>query len=94
MTKLNQNEINERLRKIPGWKFSDNKISKEFTLKDFKAALNFVNKIGEEAEAMDHHPDILIHSWNKVKVSVSTHSEGGITEKDFMLAGKIEGVNK
>ena len=94
MAKLNQNEINERLRKIPGWEFRDNKISKEFTLKDFKSALNFVNKIGEEAESMDHHPDILIHSWNKVKVSVSTHSEGGITEKDFMLAGKIEGVNK
>lgn len=94
MARLNDEQIKQLLRNVSGWIYFDNTISKEFTLKDFKAALNFVNKIGEEAEAMDHHPDILIHSWNKVKVSVSTHSEGGITEKDFMLAGKIEGVNK
>ena len=94
MARLNDEQIKQLLRNVSGWIYFDNTISREFTLKDFKAALNFVNKIGEEAEAMDHHPDILIHSWNKVKVSVSTHSEGGITEKDFMLAGKIEGVNK
>ena len=61
-------------------------------MKDFKSALEFVNKVGAEAESMDHHPDILMHSWNKVKISVSTHSEGGVTEKDFKLAGKIEGI--
>ena len=94
MARLNDEQIKQLLRNVSGWIYFDNTISREFTLKDFKAALNFVNKIGEEAEAMDHHPDILIHSWNKVKVSVSTHSEGGITEKDFILAGKIEGVNK
>ena len=94
MAKLNQSEITEKLKNISGWQFRDNKISKEFELKDFKSALDLVNKIGAEAELMDHHPDILIYSWNKVKISVSTHSEGGITEKDFKLAAKIEDVRK
>jgi 4a-hydroxytetrahydrobiopterin dehydratase len=93
MTVLNQNEINEKLDKVSGWKFENNQIGKEFKLRDFKSALEFVNKVGAEAESMDHHPDILMHSWNKVKISVSTHSEGGVTEKDFKLAGKIEGFN-
>ncbi len=61
---------------------------------DFKSALDFVNKVGAEAESMDHHPDILMHSWNKVKISVNTHTEGGVTEKDFSLAGKIEEILK
>lgn len=92
MPVLNQNEINERLVKTKGWKFENNQIGKEFVLKDFKSALDFVNKAGALAESMDHHPDILMHSWNKVKITVSTHSEGGITEKDFKLAGKIEEI--
>jgi 4a-hydroxytetrahydrobiopterin dehydratase len=92
MPVFNQNEINARLSKAKNWKFIDNKISKEFELKDFKSALDFVNKVGAEAESMDHHPDILMHSWNKVKISVNTHSEGGITEKDFKLADKIEAI--
>ena len=93
MAVLDQNEINEQLGKVKGWKFENNQIGKEFELKDFKSALDFVNKIGKEAESMDHHPDIFMHSWNKVRISVATHNEGGITEKDFKLAGKIEGIN-
>ena len=93
MAVLDQNEINEQLHNIKGWKFENDQIGKEFELRDFKSALEFVNKVGAEAELMDHHPDILMHSWNKVKISVSTHSEGGVTEKDFKLAGKIEGIN-
>ena len=92
MAVLNQNEINEQLNNVKGWKFENNKIGKEFELKDFKSALEFVNKVGAEAESLDHHPDILMHSWNKVKISVSTHSEGGVTEKDFKLAANIEGI--
>jgi 4a-hydroxytetrahydrobiopterin dehydratase len=94
MSVLNKDEVNSRLSKVKSWKFIDNKISKEFELKDFKAALNFVNQVGAEAESMDHHPDILMHSWNKVKISVNTHSEGGVTEKDFKLAEKIEAISK
>ena len=52
--------------------------------------MDFVNKIGAIAQKMDHHPDIFIHSWNKVKISNSTHSAGGVTQNDFDLAKKIE----
>lgn len=94
MSVLNQNEINEQLSKVEGWKFENNRIGKEFELKDFQSSLDFVNKVGAQAESMNHHPDILMHSWNKVKISVNTHSEGGVTEKDFKLARKIEAINK
>ncbi len=90
MSVFNEADLNEKLQALNGWKYENNQIGKEYELKDFKSALSFVNKIGEEAEKMDHHPDIFIHSWNKVKITLSTHSEGGITEKDFSLAGKIE----
>lgn len=90
MTQLSENEIRYRLDKLIGWYFLDNQIFRDYQFKDFKEALVFVNKIGNEAEAMDHHPDIVLHSWNKVKISISTHSEGGITDKDFLLAEKIE----
>lgn len=90
--KLNDEQLKENLAGVPGWELIEDKISKEFELKDFKSALDFVNRVGEEAEAMDHHPDILMHSWNMVRISFNTHTEGGVTEKDFKLAGKIEGV--
>jgi 4a-hydroxytetrahydrobiopterin dehydratase len=89
---LNQDEITKKLSSISGWKLEENQIVKLFQFKDFAEALSFVNKVGAEAEKMDHHPDIFIHSWNKVKITISTHSEGGITKKDFQLAEKIEGL--
>ena len=89
MKVLSETEIKENLNEIPGWEFSENSITKEFQLKDFKGALAFVNAVGDEAEKMDHHPDILIHSWNKVKITISTHSAGGVTRNDFDLAKKI-----
>lgn len=92
MSLLTSTEIAERLKNLKGWDLSDNQIFKEYLLANFQEALAFVNMIGDEAEAMDHHPDILMHGWNKVKVSVSTHSEGGITLKDFLLAEKIERI--
>ncbi len=92
MNALSKQEIEKMLGDIPGWKFADNNIGKEFLLNDFKSALAFVNKIGNEAEKMDHHPDIFIHSWNKVKITLSTHSAGGITQNDFNLAKKIENI--
>lgn len=94
MTLLLTIEIAERLKNLKGWDFSDNQIFKEYLLVNFKAVLAFVNKIGDEAETMDHHPDIFMHGWNKVKISISTHSAGGVTEKDFELAEKIESLIK
>ena len=90
MTLLTQDEIAKNLSSLSGWLQEGNQIAKLFQLKDFAEALSFVNKVGAEAEEMNHHPDIFIHSWNKVKITISTHSEGGITKKDFQLAEKIE----
>ena len=92
MPLLTQDEITKKLSSLSGWAQEGNQIAKQFQSKDFVEALAFVNKAGAEAEKMNHHPDIFIHSWNKVKITISTHSEGGITKKDFQLAEKIEGL--
>ncbi len=93
MAILPSEELDKRLVDMPGWNYKDNHICKEYELDNFKDALDFVNKIGDAAEHMNHHPDILIHAWNKVQISISTHSENGVTEKDFILAKRIEGIN-
>lgn len=90
MLLLTEEEITKNLSSLSGWIQEEKQIVKEFQFKDFEEALSFVNKAGAEAEKMNHHPDIFIHSWNKVKITISTHSEGGITIKDFHLAQKIE----
>jgi 4a-hydroxytetrahydrobiopterin dehydratase len=92
MTLLSHDEITKNLSSLSSWMKEGNLIERQFQFKDFVEALSFVNKVGEEAEKMNHHPDIFIHSWNKVKITSSTHSEGGITNKDFQLAEKIEGL--
>lgn len=90
MSLLSNDAVENQLKEMTNWSYSNNQIEKEFSFKDFIEASSFVTSVGLEAEKMDHHPDILVHSWNKVKISVSTHSEGGVTEKDFQLAKKIE----
>ena len=94
MNIMSKNKIKERLLSLKEWHYPKDKIEKEFEFKDFKEALSFVLKIGIEAEKMDHHPDILMHSWNKVKIFISTHSAGGITTLDFKLAKAIETLIK
>lgn len=90
MTALTNQQILEHLKLLNSWIYVNNSISKEFVFKDFIGAISFVNSVALEAEKMDHHPDILIYGWNKVKINLSTHSAGGVTEKDFQLAQKIE----
>ena len=92
MSLLNKEEITQKISELNNWILEENQIAKQFQFRDFAEALSFVNKVGAEAENMDHHPDMFIHSWNKVKITISTHSEGGITKKDFQLAEKIEGI--
>ena len=93
MPLLKSMEIDRRLSGLPGWNYKDKQIEKLFEMNNFREALDFTCKIGEGAENMNHHPDIFIHSWNKVKITISTHSEGGVTEKDFILAKTIERIN-
>lgn len=90
MTALTNQQILDQLKSIKSWIYVNNSISKEFEFKDFIQAMAFVNSVALEAEKMDHHPDILIYGWNKVKINLSTHSVGGVTENDFQLAKKIE----
>jgi 4a-hydroxytetrahydrobiopterin dehydratase len=90
MAVLDENSILSKLKSLSGWNYSGSQIEKEFKLNDFISALDFINRIGKDAEALNHHPDIFLHSYNKVKISISTHSEGGVTDKDFYLAKKIE----
>jgi len=81
--------IAENLKKLNNWSLEMNSIAREFTFKDFKEALEFVNKVGEIAEERQHHPDILL-TYGKVRISSTTHSEGGLTSKDFELAQEID----
>ena len=90
--KLSQNEIQNRLEKLQNWSLEQNKIKRLFTCKNFKASIDFVNLIAERAEVMDHHPDILISNYNQVTITMTTHSENGLTENDFTLAGEIDHI--
>ena len=74
------------------WEKKDNHIEKEFTLDDFTGAADFLNKIVPLANEADHHPDILIHSYKKVKVMLTTHDKGKVTDKDYDLAKKIDNI--
>ncbi len=77
------------LSTFPGWEVKQKEISKIFRFPSFPAAIAFVNRVSTEAEKVNHHPDINIR-YNKVQITLSTHSEGGVTEKDVDLAKKIE----
>ncbi len=92
MARLSPEEIDTRLGELPAWQRDGEAITREWTHDDFAAALAFVNRVGEAAEAANHHPDILLHSWNRVRLTLSTHSEGGLTGADFALAGEIDGL--
>jgi 4a-hydroxytetrahydrobiopterin dehydratase len=89
MAVLSDDEIQERLGGAEGWEREGDTLRKEFDRGDFKGSVDFVNRITPAAEEMNHHPDLAI-SWSKVTVSLSTHSEGGITANDFELARKID----
>ena len=72
------------------WRQEGDALVRDFKFEDFAAAMAFVNRVAEIAEQRNHHPDILIHGWNNVRLTLSTHSEGGITEKDLDLAARAE----
>jgi len=91
MPLLSDSEVEERLAELPGWARAGEAIAKEFDRGDFVGSVEFVSALVEPAEAMNHHPDLEI-SWATVKVTISTHSEGGLTAADFELAAKIEAL--
>ena len=89
MALLDDDEIRDRLADMDGWERDGDALRKEFKFDDFQGSVDFVNRITPVAEEMNHHPDLTI-SWNTVTVTVSTHSQGGITENDFELAARID----
>jgi 4a-hydroxytetrahydrobiopterin dehydratase len=88
---LPDREIDERLAGRE-WRREGQAIVRELGFADFAAAMAFANRVADAAERANHHPDILVHGWNRVRLTLSTHSEGGITENDLALAGEIDGL--
>jgi 4a-hydroxytetrahydrobiopterin dehydratase len=92
MALLSEEQIEARLFELSGWRHSDAAISKQFKCGDFVGSVKFVQSLVEPAEEMGHHPDLEI-SWDTVTVTISTHSEGGLTAADFELAGKVDALS-
>ncbi|MEA2352222.1 MAG: 4a-hydroxytetrahydrobiopterin dehydratase, partial [Thermoleophilaceae bacterium] len=91
MPLLSDDDLQGRLESLDGWERDGDALRREFKFEDFKGSVDFVVRITPAAEEMNHHPDLAI-SWNTVTVTLSTHSEGGITENDFELAGRIDSL--
>lgn len=93
MAKLSEQEIDERLARLDGWSRGESWIEKRYQFKSFVRAMLFVNAVAYVAEAMNHHPDFIIH-YNEVTLRNWTHVAGGVTERDFALAEKIDAMGR
>jgi 4a-hydroxytetrahydrobiopterin dehydratase len=93
MTLLSEEEIEQRLASAAPWRLGEgSEIVRDLAFADFAKAIAFVNRVAEAAEAANHHPDILLHGWNKVRLTLSTHSQGGLTDADFRLAAQLDAL--
>lgn len=88
---LSRQEVVLLLREIPHWSLGEQTIGREFDFKDFRSAMDFVDRVAQIAVKQDHHPDIFI-SYNRVQITLSTHKIGGLTQNDFIVASKIDVV--
>src|ERR1035437_11137895 len=93
-TKLSQQKIAQGLAKLNGWKRYRNALTKEFTLSSFTGAAKFIARIAPIANPMDHHPDLQLYRYKRVEINLTTHDAGGITQKDFDLAAKIDKIGR
>jgi 4a-hydroxytetrahydrobiopterin dehydratase len=82
MATLSAADITARLKDLDGWAYQNGALTKQFTFRGFPEAVGFVNRLVPDAESADHHPDVTIN-YRRVTIQYSTHSEGGVTEKDF-----------
>jgi 4a-hydroxytetrahydrobiopterin dehydratase len=92
MTPFGDAEIEQHLATAGRWRRERDAIVREWKFEDFAQAIAFVNRVADVAEAANHHPDILVHGWNKVRLELSTHSEGGLTQADFDMAARIDAL--
>ena len=86
---LNEDEIATRLKRL-AWEREGDEIVREWRFEDFGEAVQFVNRVAEEAQEANHHPDIWLHGWNKVKLSLTNHAAGGLTGTDFDMAARFD----
>lgn len=87
---LSEDAVAERLRTVPGWTRAGAAIQRTYRFKDFRAAVAFTNRVADEADARDHHPDVFIHGYNRVTLTLTTHDAGGLTDADFRLAAAAD----
>ncbi len=88
---LSDQDVAQRLEQSP-WTRDDDQIVRDWKFDDFAGAIRFVNRVAEVAEEANHHPEILVHGWNKVRLSLTNHSAGGLTEADFRMAERIDAL--
>ena len=88
---LSEESIGARLQ-ASAWQRDGDEIVREWKFEDFAAAIAFVNRVAEAAEAANHHPDILLYGWNKVRLALTNHSAGGLTEPDFEMAERFDAL--
>ena len=89
MALLSDSEIEERLARLPEWRRAGDAIRRTYECGDFVGSVNFVESMVSPAESLGHHPDLEV-SWDRVTVTISTHSEGGLTKADFELAAELD----
>ncbi len=89
MARLSRTDVAERMGRLPGWALDGDEIRKEFAFGSFADAIAFVNRLAPVADAMDHHPDIVVR-YTRVTLTYSTHSEGGLTTRDFEAAAAAD----
>lgn len=77
---------------VPEWSLEDDRLEREFSFRNFKEAMAFADRVGEIAEAEGHHPDILVHKWRKVRLTLTTHAIKALSENDFIVAAKIDAL--
>lgn len=87
--RLTEEQIEQLKKRVPGWSVTDGRLTRDVTVKNFREALKLVNALGEIAEVENHHPDLLIHRWNHVRIELYTHTAEGLSENDFILAAKF-----
>jgi 4a-hydroxytetrahydrobiopterin dehydratase len=86
---LGDEEVASRLRPL-AWEREGDEIVREWRFEDFNEAIAFVNRVAEVAEEANHHPDIFVHGWNKVKLALINHAAGGLTDTDFAVAARFD----
>lgn len=89
---LSHSEIKKALENLPGWRFEDNSIKKSFVTRNYPGTMGFVTAIGGFCQKHNHHPDYILMKFKEVEVSFSTHSAGGVTQKDIDIALELEKI--